>query len=140
MAGQKALNPPATAIGKKTAVARISKAVNPAEAQLTTELLVQSALASANKDLVSMVLVRRGDARHGAVLVRLDHPDGTAVIESRSLDVDGVYRWSVLAGEPPLSFEDAESRLAQEVKFDPDCWIVAIDSVVGDNPLRNLET
>jgi hypothetical protein len=111
--------------------------------QLTTELLVQSALAMANKNLVSMVLVRRGDADNGAVLVRLDLPDGTAVIESRRLDVDGVYRWSVLAGEPPLSIADAEARLMKEIGFDPDCWIVAIDCAVGGravggNPLRDL--
>ncbi|MCE2516308.1 MAG: DUF1491 family protein [Alphaproteobacteria bacterium] len=105
---------------------------------LTTTMLVQSALAMANRNMVAMVLVRRGDADNGAVLVRLDLPDGTAIIESRTLDIDGRYRWTVLAGDPPLSIEEADARLAREISFDPDCWIVAIDSAIGDNPLRDL--
>lgn len=106
--------------------------------KLSTAMLVQSAMAMANQQLVSMVLVRRGDHDHGAVLVRLDHPDGTSVIESRSLDMDGEYRWAVLAGDPPLSPDEADARLAKEISFDPDCWIVAIDSAIGENPLRAI--
>lgn len=114
---------------------------------LTTELLVQSAMATANQQMVSMVLIRRGDAKNGAVLVRLDlkdgGPHGRVIIESRSLDFDGQYSWSVLAGsalasDPPLTTEEADARLAREIGFDPDCWIVAVDSDTGHNPLRDL--
>ena len=105
---------------------------------LTTAVLVQSALALANRNMVAMVLVRRGDADNGAVLVRLDLPDGSSVIESRTLDIDGDYRWTMLAGDPPLTAQEAEARLEREISFDPDCWIVAIDSAIGDNPLRDL--
>lgn len=107
-------------------------------ADLSTAMLVQSAMVMANQQLVSMVLVRRGDHDHGAVLVRLDHPDGTSVIESRSLDIDGEYRWAMLAGDPPLSPDEADARLAKEISFDSDCWIVAIDSAIGENPLRSM--
>ena len=44
-------------------------------------------MAMANRDLVSMVLIRRGDADNGAILVRLDLPDGTAVIERRLFEL-----------------------------------------------------
>ena len=100
-------------------------------------MLVQVAMAMANRDLVSMVLIRRGDADNGAILVRLDLPDGTAVIERRLLNFDGDYEWTRMT-ETPLSSDEAELYCAREIGVDPDCWIVAIDSAIGDNPLKNL--
>ena len=105
---------------------------------MTTALLVDAALAMANRSLVSLVLVRRGDHDHGAVLVRLDHPDGTASLESRVLDIDGDYKWSVVMGDPPVAAAEVEARLEKELFFDPDCWVLAVDSAVGDNPLRRM--
>jgi hypothetical protein len=106
--------------------------------QLKTSLLVQSAMVRANRDLVSMVLIRRGDADNGAVLVRLDLPDGRAVVERRVLNFDGDYEWSAASGDTPLNLDEAEAFCKRELDIDPDCWIVAIDSAVGDNPLRDL--
>ena len=76
---------------------------------MTTALLVDAAMAMANRSLVSMVLVRRGDHDHGAILVRLDHPDGTASLESRVLDIDGEYKWSVVMGDPPVAAAAVEA-------------------------------
>ena len=101
-------------------------------------MMVHAALAMANRAMVSMVLIRRGDHDNGAVLVRLDHPDGTSSLESRVLDIDGEYRWGVILGDPPCASADVDARIAKEVSFDPDCWVLAIDSAVGDNPLRTL--
>ncbi len=109
---------------------------------LTTALLIQSALAIANASMVSMVVVRRGDDKAGTIFVRLDHPDGTASLESRSLSFDdsggSKYSWAVIAGDPPIAFDAMQARLDREIGFDPDCWIVAIDSAIGDNPLRKM--
>ncbi len=106
--------------------------------QLTTSLLVQAALAIANASMVSMVVVRRGDDKAGTIFVRLDHPDGTASLESRSLNLEGKYSWSVIAGDPPITAAAMQARLDREIGFDSDCWIVAIDSAIGDNPLRKM--
>ena len=105
--------------------------------QLKTSMLVQSALAMANSQMVAMVLVRRGDADNGAVMVRLDLPDGTSVIERRVLNFDGGYEWANMT-DAPISAEDAEKYCQREIDIDPDCWIVAIDSVIGNNPLRDI--
>ena len=101
--------------------------------------MVQAAMAMANRSLVSCVLIRRGDHDNGAVLVRLDHPDGTASLESRVLDFDGQYQWDVVMGNPPCPAADVDARIEKELDFDPDCWVLAIDSAVGDNPLRAME-
>ena len=106
---------------------------------MTTSLMVQAAMAMANRSLVSCVLIRRGDHDNGAVLVRLDHPDGTASLESRVLDFDGQYQWDVVMGNPSCPAADVDARIEKELGFDPDCWVLAIDSAVGDNPLRAME-
>jgi len=106
---------------------------------MTTSLMVQAAMAMANRSLVSCVLIRRGDHDNGAVLVRLDHPDGTASLESRVLDFDGQYQWDVVMGNPPCPAADVDARIEKELGFDSDCWVLAIDSAVGDNPLRAME-
>lgn len=100
-------------------------------------MLVESAMAMANRQMVSMVLVRRGDADNGAILVRLDLPDGRAIIERRIVNLDGEYEWAKIS-ETPYSIEEADAYCEKEVTMDPDCWIVAIDSSMSDNPLRNL--
>ena len=111
----------------------------PSSVGMTTSLMVQAAMAMANRSLVSCVLIRRGDHDNGAVLVRLDHPDGTASLESRVHDFDGQYQWDVVMGNPPCPAADVDARIEKELGFDPDCWVLAIDSAVGDNPLRAME-
>ena len=130
MVAQRGLSQRDMVTGKRVDVALTSK--------LKTSMLVQSALAMANRNMVSMVLVRRGDPDGGVVFVRLDHPDGTSVIESRVFDIDGDYVWTVLTGDKPLTSAEAEARLNREISFDPDCWVVAVDSAMGDNPLRGI--
>ncbi len=105
--------------------------------QLKTSMLVQSAMAVANSQMVAMVLVRRGDADNGAVLVRLDLPDGSSLIERRVLNIDGDYEWTQMT-DAPISSADAEAYCAREINIDADCWIIAIDSVIGNNPLKEM--
>ena len=94
-------------------------------------------MAMANREMVSMVLVRRGDEDNGAIFVRLDLPQGQAKIEQRILNFDGDYEWISVSDEA-LSIEEAERYCQRQTDIDPDCWIVAIDSTIGDNPLKKL--
>ena len=105
-------------------------------ARLSTRMLVEGVLAAANKSMVTCVLEERGSTEAGAILVRLDQPDGTCRIETRVAAMDGGYEWQDITGDAPLDAEAARERVKREKTFDPDLWIVAVDASLSGNPFR----
>ena len=103
---------------------------------LTTQTFVDGVLAAANKSMVTCVLEERGSAESGAILVRLDQPDGTCRIETRVAGMDGGYEWQDITGDAPLDAEAAKERIGREKSFDPDLWVIAVDASLSGNPFR----
>ncbi|MDP4021766.1 DUF1491 family protein [Methylobacterium sp. NEAU 140] len=103
--------------------------------RLRSDFWVSAHLRRLGVEGIPAVLRRRGAAEAGAVFVKVDRLDGTAdlygpapqaLIEAEDA---GERRFSVLiAGGTPL---DAEERLAKEIRFDSDLWIVEIDDRQG---------
>ena len=82
------------------------------------------------------MLRRRGAAEAGAIVIKLDCLDGSAVLYGPAPQAEVDDR------ESPRTFmrmhkldriptPDAEARLRREVDFDPDLWIVEIDDRNG---------
>jgi hypothetical protein len=44
----------------------------------------------------------------------------------------------VLGGEAPVAEADADARLAREVKFDPDVWIIEVEDRAGRHFLEHV--
>ncbi|WP_026606152.1 DUF1491 family protein [Methylocapsa acidiphila] len=81
------------------------------------------------------VLRRRGAAEAGAIFVKIDRLDGAAAVYGPGPahePVDGQDRvFSRLHREPWIDPAEAESKLAREVQFDPDIWIVETEDKQG---------
>ena len=105
-------------------------------ADLPTRMLIDGVMAAANQGMVTTVLEQRGNAESGAILVRLDQPDGTCRLESRVADFDGTYSWQDITGPEPLLPDAAAERISREKSFDPDLWIIAVDASLASNPFR----
>ena len=89
-----------------------------------------------HNDLGNMCVVsRRGDPIAGQVFIEVDHLDGTrslftpAPMASRQDDASLAFQRRFSHVEPPKVAE----RIAQEVKFDPDLWVLSLD-LRGDDP------
>lgn len=89
-----------------------------------------------HNDLGNMCVVsRRGDPIAGQVFIEVDHLDGTrslftpAPMASRPDDASLVFQRRFHRVEPAKVTE----RIAQEVKFDPDLWVLSLD-LRGDDP------
>ncbi len=108
-------------------------------ARVTSEFWVAAYLRRANRDGVAAVLRRRGNPEAGAVYVKLDRLDGRAAVYGPAPqdETHGERRFLRLHGETWIEPADAERRLAREIGFDADIWIVEIEDRLGD-PLVDL--
>ena len=75
------------------------------------------------------MVVRKGDPRAGAVLVKtLDRRDRTARLYAEATRGDGERVWM----QPAAGSEaDLDAYLERARRIDPDLWVVEIDDVQG---------
>jgi hypothetical protein len=88
----------------------------------------------------SAVVRRRGAEEAGAIFVKISRLDGTGTLfgpAPQSLvdedrPADRLFT-ALLGGNAPVPEPDIEARLAREIKFDPDVWIVEAEDRQGRN-------
>jgi hypothetical protein len=109
-------------------------------ARLTSDFWVSAYLRQAAHDGLFAVLRRRGAGEAGAIFVKLDRLDGTAVLYGPApqalVEDDGGRRFQRLLDADPLAVED---RVAREIRFDGDLWLVEIENSAGDPRLLLVE-
>lgn len=102
-------------------------------ARLRSDIWVSAFLRRCAGEAIPAVLRRRGATEAGAIFVKIDLLDGTSLLYAPApqslVPEDPPDRMFVLAGTgaPEPSFE-IEERLAREIRFDPDVWIVEAES------------
>ncbi len=104
-------------------------------ARLRSDFWVAAHLRRCAVEGVSAVQRRRGAPEAGAIFVKVDRLDGRADLYGPAPQAlfegaeEGVRRFETLMREalPP----DVEARLAKEIRFDSDLWIVEIDDRDG---------
>ena len=84
------------------------------------------------------MLRRRGAAEAGAIFVKVDRLDGHSALfepapQSMVAELEpGVERLFARAHEPEwIESGEADKRLARQVAFDPDLWIVDVEDPEG---------
>lgn len=89
------------------------------------------------------VLRRRGAAEAGAIFVRLDRLDGSTALfgpapQSEARDL-GERRFSRLHAAAWVDPAETEEKLARQLRFDPDLWIVEVEDRAGRSFLDLVE-
>jgi hypothetical protein len=81
---------------------------------------------------------RRGAEEAGAIFIKINRLDGTAMLfapasQSAFDETRPSERMftAALGGGSPVSEADIEARLAREIKFDPDVWIIEVEDRAG---------
>ncbi len=81
------------------------------------------------------LLVRRGAPEAGAIFIDLDFLDGRHVLFSPASQseatTDGDRRWARAHKEDYLVGEAVKIRIAREIQFDADLWLVTLESRSG---------
>jgi hypothetical protein len=98
-----------------------------AEPRLKAGLWVKMALRMADRDGRPGVVLRKGDADSGGILLVLRGRDGLAVL-SQVRAADGKQAWMRATGAAPVDQAAADAYVARQVKFDPDLWVLEIET------------
>ncbi|HJE22331.1 MAG TPA: DUF1491 family protein [Methylorubrum populi] len=111
--------------------------------RLRSDFWVSAQLRRLNGEGIPAVQRRRGAAEAGAIFVKVDRLDGSAdlygpapqaLIEAEDV---GERRFTAVLSAAPAP--DVEERLAREIRFDSDLWIIEIDDREGRHGLPLAE-
>jgi hypothetical protein len=98
-----------------------------AEARLKAEIWIRAQLRLCDQAFLPAVIRRKGDPDAGAILIKLDRLDGTAVVLSQVLTAEGRRAWMRATGDAPAENAEAEAYIARQLRVDPDIWILEIE-------------
>jgi hypothetical protein len=106
--------------------------------RLKSDIWVSAYLRRCQVEGLFAAVRRRGAEEAGAVFIIVNRLDGTATLygpapQSAFDDARPAERLftPVLGGEKPVAEADVEARLAKEMQFDPDIWIVETEDRAG---------
>lgn len=108
-------------------------------ARLTSALLVSALIRKVESEGGTGMVLTKGDATAGALLLLIADRGRTAAIRERGLRPDGNAGW-ISAG--PSDLDDAEALatyLERRRKFDSDLWLVELDGMALDTIDAMLE-
>jgi hypothetical protein len=104
--------------------------------RLRSDIFVAAYVRLRNSENAFAVVRRKGAAEAGAIFVCIDRLDGTADLYGPAPQAifddarpDRLFQKLTKGGATPL---DVSERLAKEMRFDPDVWIIDVDDRAGD--------
>lgn len=96
--------------------------------RLSADFWVRAYLARLRLADIPAFVTARGDATAGAVAVKVNTLDGLAEAFARAWDGQGRRVWTTIAKGPEA---DVDAALARQRGFDPDLWVIEVESRVG---------
>jgi len=113
--------------------------------RLKSGIWVAAYLRRCNVEGAFAAVRRRGAEEAGAVFILVNRLNGTAVLYGpapqsafdEAQPADRMFS-AVLGGSAPVPATEAEARIAREIKFDPDVWLVEVEDRAGRHFLDRL--
>jgi hypothetical protein len=97
------------------------------EPRIKAGIWVAAALRLGSVEGKSGMVIRRGDADAGGVLVILRGRTGNIVL-SQFREAHGALAWMRGTGAEPVSEVATDAYIQKQVKFDPDLWVIEFDA------------
>jgi hypothetical protein len=113
--------------------------------RLRSDIFVSAYIRRCGLEGAPAVLRRRGAAEAGAIFVRIDRLDGSCTLygpaqQSAAIAEPGIDRLFVRWHDTEaIPVAEAEEKLAREIRFDPDLWLVEVDDRTGTARLDLVE-
>jgi hypothetical protein len=97
------------------------------DARIKAGIWVQSVLRLGQADGRYGVVIRKGDADAGGVLVVL-RGNGGIVVLTQIRDGAGELAWLRGTGEAPVAEASADAYVAKQIKYDTDLWVIEFEA------------
>jgi len=97
------------------------------EPRIKAGVWVSAALRLGTADNKPGVVLRKGDADAGGVLVVLRGRSGCMVL-TQFRDAMGELAWMRGTGPAPVAEAAADEYVAKQIKYDPDLWVLEFDA------------
>jgi len=96
-------------------------------ARLTTAILVSALVRRVGLEGGNAVIVAKGDATAGSILLICMEKGIRSSFRERLLGSGGTYEWAVVGPDPDASEDAVATWLERRRARDPDLWIVELD-------------
>ncbi len=102
-----------------------------AEPRLKTKLWVAATLRAYDIRGVPAMVVRKGEADSGAVLIKLNQFASGCSVLSQARRGEGELVWLRATGPVPVDEASCDAYIAKTVSRDPDVWVIEIEDREG---------
>lgn len=101
--------------------------------QLRADIWVSAYIRRVELEGAFATLRRRGAAEAGAIYIVLDRLDGRLAVYAAAPSVEGERRFLRAHKEDWIDAPQAQAQLERAQRYDPDMWIVDVESRNGEN-------
>src|ERR1700691_5662145 len=102
------------------------------EARLKTDIQVQALIRRCDLAAIGVVVTSRGDPDAGTILLQLHAGERGATVLPQPRRADGTLAWMRATGAAPVAEDAADAYIARQRQYDPDLWVVEIETAVPE--------
>ena len=97
---------------------------------LKSSLKVKAIIRAAQANELFTAILKTGDKDNGVILIKLRRKDTKSILLEKVLSFDGFYEWQNLIHNEGnwINEKDIDKRIKKEINFDPDLWILEIET------------
>lgn len=107
--------------------------------RLPTHIMVEAEIKKAFADGRAAVLIRRGEATSGTIVLKLVKSMHEVKVLTQAYDLDGNPAWLVAFGGKMVPESEADVYIERQLSRDPDLWAVEFEHPDAANPFEGKE-
>ena len=96
--------------------------------RVTSEFWVEAYRKVLESKALPIFVMKKGNTKAGAIIVRISDLQGTSKIFVQSYDLEGHRRWIELAAGKD---SEMEKVIVRQKEVDPDAWVLEVESRYG---------
>lgn len=107
--------------------------------RLPTDVWVMAHVRRCNAEGRPVVVARKGEAKGGTLLLKINQYEAGCRVLSQARDLDGKLGWLPAFKGALVPEDQADDYISRAVSRDPDLWVVEIEDRDGKHPFEGKE-